>query len=95
MIAREELTKYFGFEGFGLLFKDVKSWDLFSYERDFSTQEQHDIAMLKEKKKEGFIMTVDERLRDIEYQLRPGTKNRYPNTLGITGEVYKTREIYY
>lgn len=34
--ARHELTKYFGFEGFGILFKDTKTNELFSYERDFT-----------------------------------------------------------
>ena len=44
MVAREELTKYFGFEGFGLLFKDVKTNELFSYEREYTDKESSDIA---------------------------------------------------
>lgn len=32
---------------------------------------------------------------DLERQLKAGTKNVYPHTIGITGEVFKTREIVY
>lgn len=93
--CRQELCKYFGFEGLGLLFRDTATNDLFSVERDFSQDEEAEAARLREKKRQGKTLSDEERLRDLEFQLRPGTKNNFPNSLGITGEVYHSREIYY
>jgi len=40
-------------------------------------------------------MTAQEALRDAERQYRRRSKHIYPNSLGVTGQVYLTGEIVY
>lgn len=65
--CRQELCKYFGFEGLGLLFRDTATNDLFSVERDFSQDEEAEAARLREKKRQGKTLSDEERLRDLEF----------------------------
>ena len=73
--------------------KDEKTNELFSFERTYDLQEQEDFELINDLKLKGIPLTKQQRMLDLERQLRAGTKNIYPNNLGVTGEVFKTHKI--
>ena len=73
--------------------KDAKTNELFSFERNYDLQEQEDFEMINDLKLKGIPLTKQQRMIDLERQLRAGTKNIYPNNLGVTGEVFRTHKI--
>lgn len=84
------MPKYFGFEGVAILLKDIKTNELFTLEHDDLNPNEIKLDVyVKEQRKKGIPLTTEERIRDFERQLRPATKHIYPNSMGITGEVYK------
>ena len=40
LVTRDLLPKYFDFEGLGLLLRDIRTNDLFTYDNDLSTKEK-------------------------------------------------------
>ena len=93
LVCNELLPSYLGFEGLGLLFRDTKDNTLFSMDSEFNEEEQKFYDEIKEKKRKAQLLTQDERMKDFERQLGHGTKYKYPNSIGLTGEVYKSQEI--
>ena len=84
------MPKYFGFEGVAILLKDIKTNELFTLEYDDLNPNEIKLDVyVKEQRKKSIPLTTEERIRDFERQLRPATKHIYPNSMGITGEVYK------
>ena len=43
----------------------------------------------------GIQLTAAERIKDFERQLQPGTKNIFPNSIGVIGQVFKTQKVVY
>lgn len=60
--SREFLPQYFDFEGLGILFRDVKTNNLFSIEQTYNEVEIAELKKLDEKKKKGIILTKEEKL---------------------------------
>ena len=67
------LPKFFGFEGIGILLRDLKTQEL------FTISENHDKAIEEEEPGDEF---------------RKSTIIRFPSSLGITGNVFTSGELY-
>ncbi len=62
-------------------------------EYDLNPGELKYIEYIREQKRLGVPLTADERIKDFERQLKPGTKHIFPNSLGVIGEVFKTKRM--
>ena len=51
------------------------------------------MQIIKHKTSTNQPLTKDERIRDLQRQLKPGTKYLFPSTAGITGEVFKSHTV--
>lgn len=69
MKSRDLLTKYFDFEGIGILFRDVRTNDLFSIEQTFNEVEYAYLKEFEDKKRRGIKLTIEERQNDFERQM--------------------------
>ena len=50
---------------------------------------------MKQKKAKKERLTVQEQTEDFRRQLKSGTRFTYPNSQGISGQVFKSREVFY
>ena len=82
------LPEFMGFDGIGILFRDTKTDNLFTIS---DTIDEADLRMIKEheeKLKRGELLSEDDKLVDFERQFREKAMHVYPNTLGVTGQVF-------
>lgn len=66
LAVEEEIPRYLGFEGVGVLFKDTKTNGLFSLQPDYNEDEFSLIEKIKGKRMRGEELTTEERIKDFE-----------------------------
>ena len=91
--VRKILPQYFGFEGVGILFRDIKTNNLFSID---NREDEDDNSIIKTKEQKianGEELTDEEKILDAERQYKKRNRHQYPNYLGITGEAFHSGEI--
>ena len=59
LVARDLLPKYFDFEGLGLLLRDIRTNDLFTYDIDLSTKEKEQYDFIRDLKIRGIALTKE------------------------------------
>jgi hypothetical protein len=84
------LPAFLGFEGLGILFRDIKTDALFAISDQYDESDLKNMKSFDEKIKKGEKLTENEKLLDIERQYKAKTYHMYPNSLGITGQVFLT-----
>ena len=53
------------------------------------------MAEFKAKRMKGLELTKEEKMEDAERQLKRRSNRIYPNSLGVTGEVFRTGKLVY
>ena len=87
------LPDFFGFEGVGILFRDHTNSTLFSIELDEKESEAELLKIKEQKIKNNEKLTEDEIFRDIQRQYRRRSTHVFPNSLGLTGQVFHSGQI--
>jgi hypothetical protein len=79
-----------GFDGIGILFRDTKTDNLFTISDTFDEADLRVIKEYEEKLKRGELLSEEEKIIDFERQFREKAMHIYPNTLGVTGQVFQS-----
>ena len=67
---KKSLPKYFGFEGLGIMFRDVKTGSMFTIEQNFDDTEVKQMNDFIAKKRAGIPVSDEERILDFERQMK-------------------------
>ena len=62
-------------------------------EQDLSVEELRLISVVRKKQLALESLTDEERQLDFKRQMKKATRHIYPNSLGVTGHVFKTHEL--
>lgn len=76
-----------------MLFKDTISGNLFNLELTQSNEDKKLIDLIANKRLNKEELTIEERIQDFKRQMKTGNKYQFPNSVGITGQVYKSQQM--
>jgi hypothetical protein len=92
-VCNELLTDFFSFEAVGILFRDKIDDSLFQIQLIKGEEDHPSLWLRKNRERKGEELTFGERKDEVERQYRVRNAQKYPNTLGVTGEVFHSGKM--